>query len=177
MQESIGAVDVRVIVDRSQLNQDRADANAVSRLVAAGIPVLIDSPSGGIAHNKVIIIDGRSVLTGSFNFTTAAENRNVENLIVIRDSMIAEQYEANWRTRAAVSRQLQAGADETGVQPSNTRRPGSPPVGPVVGNRRSQIYEWPSCPGYNAISAKNRVEFSGAAAAESSGFRAARNCR
>jgi phosphatidylserine/phosphatidylglycerophosphate/cardiolipin synthase-like enzyme len=37
-----------------------------------------------IAHNKVMIIDGRTILTGSFNFTNQAENENAENLLVIK---------------------------------------------------------------------------------------------
>jgi phosphatidylserine/phosphatidylglycerophosphate/cardiolipin synthase-like enzyme len=38
-----------------------------------------------ITHNKVMIIDGETVNTGSFNFTRAAEENNAENLLVIHD--------------------------------------------------------------------------------------------
>ncbi|HEV3145112.1 MAG TPA: phospholipase D-like domain-containing protein, partial [Gemmataceae bacterium] len=37
-----------------------------------------------IAHNKVMIIDRRTLLTGSFNFTRQAEHENAENLLVLR---------------------------------------------------------------------------------------------
>jgi len=37
-----------------------------------------------IAHNKIIIIDKRTIITGSFNFTNQAEHENAENLLVIR---------------------------------------------------------------------------------------------
>ena len=37
----------------------------------------------GIAHNKVLIIDSTTVITGSFNFTQSAETSNAENLLVI----------------------------------------------------------------------------------------------
>jgi len=50
-----------------------------------------------IAHNKVIIIDGETVITGSFNFTKAAEEKNAENLLVIRDKKLAELYIKNWQ--------------------------------------------------------------------------------
>jgi phosphatidylserine/phosphatidylglycerophosphate/cardiolipin synthase-like enzyme len=43
----------------------------------------------GIAHSKVIIIDGELVLTGSFNFTKAAQEKNAENLLIIRDQAFA----------------------------------------------------------------------------------------
>lgn len=42
-----------------------------------------------IAHNKVMVIDGRTVITGSFNFTKAAEESNAENLLVIDDADLA----------------------------------------------------------------------------------------
>ena len=50
-----------------------------------------------IAHNKIIIIDGETLITGSFNFTKAAEERNAENLLVIRDKKLASLYVRNWQ--------------------------------------------------------------------------------
>ena len=35
------------------------------------------------------IIDGETVITGSFNFTTAAERQNAEDLLVIHDTALA----------------------------------------------------------------------------------------
>ena len=49
-----------------------------------------------IAHNKVMIIDGETVITGSFNFTKAAEENNAENLLVIHDKKLAGLYTKNW---------------------------------------------------------------------------------
>ena len=40
-------------------------------------------------HNKVIIIDDRIVVTGSYNFTYFAENRNDENVLIIHSPEIA----------------------------------------------------------------------------------------
>jgi phosphatidylserine/phosphatidylglycerophosphate/cardiolipin synthase-like enzyme len=62
----------------------------------AGIPVKIDS-AHDIAHNKIMIIDGEIVITGSFNFTLSAEDKNAENLIIIRDKALAEKYIKNWQ--------------------------------------------------------------------------------
>jgi phosphatidylserine/phosphatidylglycerophosphate/cardiolipin synthase-like enzyme len=45
-----------------------------------------------------MIIDGATVLTGSFNFTRAADEKNAENLLVIHDVRIAAKYEQNWQT-------------------------------------------------------------------------------
>jgi len=42
-------------------------------------------------------IGGETVITGSFNFTKAAEENNTENLLVIRDKKLAERYIKNWQ--------------------------------------------------------------------------------
>lgn len=56
-----------------------------------GIPVMIDA-----AHNKVMVIDSGVVITGSFNFIKSSEERNAENLLVIRSPELAKIYSANW---------------------------------------------------------------------------------
>jgi phosphatidylserine/phosphatidylglycerophosphate/cardiolipin synthase-like enzyme len=56
-----------------------------------------------IAHNKVMVIDGLIVITGSFNFTKAAEESNAENLLVIDDAQLAEKYAKNWQEHFAHS--------------------------------------------------------------------------
>lgn len=174
-------VDVRAIVDYKQLTdrRNRDDAFAVERLGAAGIPVLVDRPPG-LMHDKVMVIDGEVVITGSFNYTYSAEHRNVENLLVIHDFELAAQYTRHWRSRAAMSGPLRVGAGSESGQGSIAMDSASPPAtpnGPIVGNRRSHIYEWPGCPFYGKVSAANRVEFASAQAAEQAGYRAARNCR
>jgi len=92
-------VDVRVILDRRETGTRYSSADFVAH---AGIATLIDG-AHAIAHNKVMVIDGETVITGSFNFTTAAERQNAENLLVIRDRTLAARYVENWRTHAAHS--------------------------------------------------------------------------
>lgn len=174
-------VDVRAIVDYKQLTdrRNRDDAFAVQELSAGGILVLVDRPRG-LMHYKVMIIDSEIVLTGSFNYTYSAENRNVENLLLIRDPGLAAQYLRHWNSRAVQSRPLRvsasAGSQQDEAAADNAAPPGAT-NGPILGNRRSRIYEWPGCPAYDKISAANRVEFLNAQAAEQAGYRAARNCR
>jgi phosphatidylserine/phosphatidylglycerophosphate/cardiolipin synthase-like enzyme len=86
-------VDVQVVLDKSQETEKYSSATF---LLHASIPTRIDSEHA-IAHNKVMILDDAVVITGSFNFTSAAENRNAENLLVIRDPQIARKYTANWQ--------------------------------------------------------------------------------
>ena len=70
---------MRVVLDSGQRTAQYSSATFFHN---QGIPVLIDSDHA-IAHNKVIVLDGRTVITGSFNFSKAAEERNAENLLVI----------------------------------------------------------------------------------------------
>lgn len=85
-------VRVEAILDKSNLTERYTNAPFLAK---SGISVKIDSVHA-IAHNKVMIIDGETVITGSFNFTKAAEEKNAENLLVIRDKTLAEKYIKNW---------------------------------------------------------------------------------
>ncbi len=85
-------VRVEVILDKSNRAQRRG---ALTLLTEAGVAVWIDA-CHAIAHNKVILIDRATVITGSFNFTQAAESRNAENLLILRDPALAARYLANW---------------------------------------------------------------------------------
>ena len=103
-------VDVRVILDKTNDPLTRRDRPPEApRLVGAqftaamGIPTWIDHRVA-IAHNKVIIIDGKTVIGGSYNFTTSAEDRNAENVTFIDSTDVAKLYLANWEARKAVSR-------------------------------------------------------------------------
>lgn len=91
-------LDVQIIADREQ--SDTLESTAMQSLVAAGVPVLLDAEHSA-AHNKVIVIDRGSsqpvLITGSFNFTFAAQNRNAENVLVLRGNPeLAQAFFANW---------------------------------------------------------------------------------
>lgn len=86
---------VNVLLDKSNLTDKYSQ---ISRLRKSGIDVSIDRVPG-IAHNKIIIIDKKIVITGSFNFTNAADKRNAENVIIINNASIAKQYLQNWLSR------------------------------------------------------------------------------
>lgn len=62
------------------------------RLLDAGIDVRLDSNVYNM-HHKVIIIDGQVVVTGSYNFSANAEERNDENLLIIDNQAFAKQFE------------------------------------------------------------------------------------
>ena len=90
-------VSVEVILDRGQ---PKARGGMFGFFVDQGVPLWIDTCCA-IAHNKVIIIDGERVLTGSYNFTEAARKRNAENLLLLRDPVLARTYLDNWQMHKA----------------------------------------------------------------------------
>ena len=86
-------VKVEVILDKSQRTEHYSEADFP---LHAGIPTYIDAKHA-IAHNKIMVIDAHTILTGSFNFTKAAEDNNAENLLVIDDAALAKKYTDNWQ--------------------------------------------------------------------------------
>jgi phosphatidylserine/phosphatidylglycerophosphate/cardiolipin synthase-like enzyme len=89
-------VRVDVILDKSNCTDKYSGADFLAN---QGVPTKIDAPHT-IAHNKIIIIDGETGITGSFNFTKAAQEKNAENLLIIRDQALATQYIQNWQAHA-----------------------------------------------------------------------------
>lgn len=102
-------VRVRVILDKSQRT---AKGSKLKNLGDTGIPVLIDS-AHAIAHNKVMVIDMRRVITGSFNFTQSAEARNAENVLIIDSKALSRKYKSNFDHHAEHAQALPVGAECT----------------------------------------------------------------
>jgi phosphatidylserine/phosphatidylglycerophosphate/cardiolipin synthase-like enzyme len=91
-------VDVRVVLDK---DQSTGRGSELPTLRAAGIPVLTDS-SHPIMHDKVVIVDGKTVLAGSYNFSAQAQH-NAENLLTLDSAPLAARYLADWERHAAHS--------------------------------------------------------------------------
>lgn len=92
-------LDVRVIADRDQT--EKMQHGQVPGLARAGVPVWLDAAHQS-AHNKVMVIDAGQpyavLITGSFNFTRAAQYKNAENVLLIRDNdALIEAYVRNWQ--------------------------------------------------------------------------------
>jgi phosphatidylserine/phosphatidylglycerophosphate/cardiolipin synthase-like enzyme len=92
-------VDVKVISDKSQIH--RVPTSLIWKIAAEGVPVFADSDHDS-AHNKVIVIDAGSpdatLITGSFNFTHAAQYKNAENVLLIKgNAALADLYRKNWQ--------------------------------------------------------------------------------
>jgi phosphatidylserine/phosphatidylglycerophosphate/cardiolipin synthase-like enzyme len=97
-------VKVEAILDKSQRSERYTSA---SFLANSGIPTFIDAHHT-IAHNKIMIIDKETVITGSFNFTRAAEEKNAENLLIIKSKELAGIYIGNWNRHREHSERYEA---------------------------------------------------------------------
>jgi phosphatidylserine/phosphatidylglycerophosphate/cardiolipin synthase-like enzyme len=96
-------VDVQVMADREQTFS--GEASRIPDLVQEGIPVVLEVRYQS-AHNKVMVIDAgtadAAVITGSYNWTYAAQYKNAENVLILRHNPeIVNAYAANWRRHYA----------------------------------------------------------------------------
>ena len=131
-------VPILAVLDKSN---ETDKYSAATFLVNAGIQTLIDDQHA-IAHNKVMVIDSATVITGSFNFTKAAEEHNAENLLVITDApALVQAYAANIQAHVAHAHpytRSRAGASAPVV-------PLADASGDVHGNRNSKVYRVLGC--------------------------------
>jgi phosphatidylserine/phosphatidylglycerophosphate/cardiolipin synthase-like enzyme len=86
---------VQAILDEKR--QRTANYSSATFLANSGIPTFIDA-AHHTAHNKVIIIDGCTVITGSFNFTKTADEKMAENLLIIKSEDLSKIYKDNWNS-------------------------------------------------------------------------------
>ncbi|MCX7897951.1 MAG: phospholipase D family protein [Rhodocyclaceae bacterium] len=101
-------VRVALLVDQERAQRE---ASWVFSLAAAGIPVWLETRFAA-AHNKIILIDAESeepvIITGSYNFSSSAQTRNAENLLILRGNRdLARAYYANWLRHRSQARLLQ----------------------------------------------------------------------
>ena len=97
-------VQVRIVLDQGQ---EIESASKSGYLIKHGFEVRYHL-GFGLMHNKFAIIDGKSLITGSFNWTLTAEERNEENLLIITDGETIEKYKERfdylWNTSRLDSR-------------------------------------------------------------------------
>lgn len=91
-------VDVKLVLDEHG-NEGKASKNAMNYVVNAGVQLrTIDKYK--IQHDKVIVVDGQTVETGSFNYTASAAKANSENVLVAWEVPdLAADYLRHWQSR------------------------------------------------------------------------------
>lgn len=101
-------IEVKLIADNEQTGKMKR--GQVTGIARAGVPVWLDSEHMS-AHNKVMVLDAgqpsAQVITGSFNFTRAAQHKNAENVVFISgNDVLVRAYVANWQRHLTHSRPL-----------------------------------------------------------------------
>ncbi len=91
LKKAEAGVRVQGVFDEGQARSNRG--SEYGRLRAAGLNVRLDG-NPGLMHHKVIVIDGETVITGSYNFSASAEKRNDENLLILHHPALAAAYQA-----------------------------------------------------------------------------------
>ena len=93
-------VTVKILADKSQ---ETSTHSQIAFLAKAGIDVLIDSKPR-IAHSKIILIDRKTLIGGSYNYSEGAEKFNAENVLILKNAPLIQEYLKNWEERYKVSR-------------------------------------------------------------------------
>jgi phosphatidylserine/phosphatidylglycerophosphate/cardiolipin synthase-like enzyme len=95
-----GGLDVRGVFEATGSN---TAASEYGSLRAAGLEVYQDANPYWM-HHKVIVVDQRVTLFGSFNFSASADEENDENLLVVEDAGFAWEFEQEFQRVLAVAR-------------------------------------------------------------------------
>jgi phosphatidylserine/phosphatidylglycerophosphate/cardiolipin synthase-like enzyme len=94
-------VDCEVLADSSQ---EKMTYGRLPVLRREGVSIRIDHKHK-TANNKIILIDDRTIITGSYNYTKAAEEQNAENLLIIKGYRgLFSKYDENYERLRADSR-------------------------------------------------------------------------
>jgi phosphatidylserine/phosphatidylglycerophosphate/cardiolipin synthase-like enzyme len=90
LERAQAGVTVAGVFEKTQVASSKS-SNEYDGMRAAGLDVWLDANPKNM-HNKVIIIDGQTVITGSYNYSANAEKNNDENILIIHNADIAGLY-------------------------------------------------------------------------------------
>ena len=150
-------VEIKVLLDEGQ------KYNKYSRwdlLVEEGIKVKFYR-SKGLMHNKFCIIDEKTSLTGSYNWTHGATTKNEENLTVTDSEGIAKKFNDEFQKLWTSPK----------IIPNI-----SPDKAACVGNRNSKVFHRLDCKWVKKMRERNKVYFSSRKEAVKADFRACKFC-
>jgi len=97
-------VKVRVIADSKQA---KMKSSQITTLIHQGIPVkVLRGKDYGVMNHRFVILDGKKVVTGSFDWSEASEKWNYENILIIKDSDVVASYQKEferlWREKRVI---------------------------------------------------------------------------
>jgi phosphatidylserine/phosphatidylglycerophosphate/cardiolipin synthase-like enzyme len=93
-------VEVKVIIEEENAYGQGSDYRMLKE---AGVDIRLDG-NPALMHHKFMVVDGEIIVTGSYNWSTAAEDRNDENFVVIRDRSVAERFIQEFNRLLSIAR-------------------------------------------------------------------------
>lgn len=132
---------VEILIDRASV-KIRAP---IQKMVEAGIPVHVWEPEKdhkpkacrSLMHNKFCIFGDETVWTGSFNFTYEASRAHQENVVVLRDGVLAAAYKEQFHQMKHKSCVPYASYVAVHTQPKTKLAPPKKPQGPLEAAREA----------------------------------------
>jgi phosphatidylserine/phosphatidylglycerophosphate/cardiolipin synthase-like enzyme len=93
-------VEVKIIIEEENAYGQGSDYRMLKE---AGVDIRLDG-NPALMHHKFMVVDGEIIVTGSYNWSTAAEDRNDENFVVIRDRSVAERFMQEFNRLLSIAR-------------------------------------------------------------------------
>src|SRR2546425_7682729 len=86
-------------VERTDVVRQTAWGSDIARLEAAGVQLKrTRGRGGGILHDKYAIVEGRLLVTGSYKWSTNAEENNDKNTVFARDQAVFAAFQTNFNS-------------------------------------------------------------------------------
>jgi len=102
-------IKIRIVLDKAQKKERYSKSRY---FLNKGFDVKFHVGSG-LMHNKFAVVDGKVLITGSFNWTAAAEKKNEENLLILTDESLIKTYEVRFEHLWQLSKEEASEANQT----------------------------------------------------------------